>query len=86
MTDSVVILDVCKGKRPCRPPFVFTDKLWKLVVATWVEQYVDQPQKRPPVSTVLDRLKESVDDWEKAVNSVVSKQRQESGEYRLPFE
>lgn len=68
-----------KGERPDRPPLGFPDALWDLVNTTWVEQRVNQPQSRPLVSTVLNRLKERADQWDKSIVPVVPKRWRESG-------
>ena len=61
------MLKVVKGDRPSRPPSGLSETLWDLLVATWVEQYVQKPRSRPPVSTVLTRLNGCVDDWGKSI-------------------
>ena len=63
---ETVMFKVVKGDRPDRPPSLFSEKLWDLLVATWVTQYAQKPRKRPPVSTVLTRLKECVGHWRKS--------------------
>ena len=78
-----VICKVMDGNRPERPPSGFTDPLWDLLAETWLDQHFDEPQKRPPVSTVLDRLRESVGDWDKSITPVIPKQWEESGEYAM---
>ena len=72
---------VMNGGRPERPSSGFTGRLWDLLTETWLEQYVDQPQKRPPVSTILNRLKEDVDHRERTIHPVAPKQLEGSGEY-----
>jgi len=70
-----------KGDRPNRPPSGFSDTLWKLLIKTWVEQCVKGRRRRPTASTVLDRLKQDVDHWEKSIIPLVPRQWQESGRY-----
>ena len=71
------------GRRPERPPLGFTDPLWDVLTETWLEERVDQPQKRPLVSTILDRLKEDVGHWERTIHPVIPKRWEGSGEYRM---
>ncbi|KAF9648298.1 kinase-like protein [Thelephora ganbajun] len=73
-----VICKVMNGDRPVRPPSGFSDILWELTAATWAEQQVQQPQMRPSVSTVLDRLVKDVNRWEKSIIPLVPKQWQEN--------
>ena len=68
------------GNRPDRPPSGLNDPLWELLAETWLEQRVDQPQRRPPVSTVLGRLKEGVNHWDVTIIPAVPKQWEESSE------
>ena len=65
------MLKVIKGGRPDRPPSGFSETLWDLLVATWVEQHAQKPRERPSASTVLTRLKECVDDWGKSITALV---------------
>ena len=65
-SNAAIISKVVNGGRPRRPPG-FNDSLWDLLAETWLDQHFDEPQKRPPISTVLDRLRESVDDWGKSI-------------------
>jgi len=73
-----VVCKVMNGGRPDRPPSGFTDPLWDLLAETWLEQHIDQPQKRPPVSTTLDLLKKDVDHWERTIHPIVPKQWEET--------
>ena len=61
------MLKVMKGDRPDRPPSGLSKTLWDLMVATWVEQYAQEPCKRPSASTLLTRLKDCVDDWGESI-------------------
>ena len=61
-----VILKVVTGSRPKKPPSLFSDVLWKLLKESWVEEYARRSRRRPPVSTILDCLRESADHWEKS--------------------
>ena len=72
-----------KGDRPDRPPSGFSETLWNLVVATWVEQYAQKPRERPSASTVLARLKGCVDDWGKSIIPLVPKDWGNAGSCRL---
>jgi len=79
--NMTVIFKVMKGDRPDRPPLGFSDTLWKLLTKTWVEQRVKGPRRRPAASTVLNRLKQDVDHWEKSIIPLVPRQWHESGWY-----
>ena len=74
---------VMNGGRPDRPPSGFTDPLWNLLAETWLEEQLNQPQKRPPVSAILERLKDDVDHWERTIHPIVPKEWEGSGEYHL---
>ena len=74
---------VVKGVRPGRPPSGFTDKLWEMLVASWVEERAGEPQRRLPISVILDRLEESVEQWGKSIVPLVPNQRKESGRSRI---
>jgi len=76
-----VIFKVIEGGRPDRPPFGFSDKLWKLLMKMWVEQRVKGTRRRPSASTVLDGLKQDVDRWEKSIMPLIPREWQESGGY-----
>ena len=58
---------VLRGARPDRPPSGFTDQLWKLSTATWLEERGSEPQRRPSTSTILDRLNKEVDNWGRSI-------------------
>jgi len=76
---ETVIYKVMEGVRPDRPSSGFPDTLWELLVATWVVIDAQVPEGRPPASTVLDRLKEHVDDWGKSIIPLVPESWQEDG-------
>ncbi|KAF9648294.1 kinase-like protein [Thelephora ganbajun] len=76
--DVTVIHKVIRGDRPKRPRPGFSDKLWRLLLETWAAEYIRRPQRRPPASTILKRLGESVDQWEKSIVPLVPEQWQES--------
>lgn len=78
-----VIVKVVDGVRPKRPPLGFSDTLWELLTASWVKERARKRRRRPSVSTVLDRLKESVDKWEKSIVPLVPKQWDESRGYHI---
>jgi len=77
------MLKVMNGVRPDKPPSGLPDTLWGLLVATWVDQRAQEPGRRPPASTVLDGLKECVDDWGELIVPLVPKFWQEDGECRM---
>jgi len=52
-------------------------------MATWVVQHAQEPQGRPPACTVLDRLKECVDDWGESIVPLVPESWQEDGGCRV---
>ena len=58
---------VLQGERPDRPPSGFSDQLWELLVTTWRTEQGSQSPKRPPTSTILDRLEEDVRWWGKSI-------------------
>jgi len=71
------MLKVMDGVRPDRPPLGFSDTLWDLLVETWVVQHAQEPEGRPPASTVLNRLKGFVDDWGNTILPLVPESLQE---------
>ena len=71
------------GARPDRPPSGLSDTLWDLLVATWAVQHAQEPEGRPPASTVLDRLKEIVDDWGESIVPLVPEFWREDGGCRM---
>jgi len=71
------------GTRPNRPPSGLSDTLWELLVATWVVQHAQEPGGRPPASTVLDRLKEIVDEWGESIVPLVPEFWQEDSGCRM---
>jgi len=77
--NETVIFKVMDGVRPDRPPSGLSDTLWELLVATWVAQHAQGPEGRPPASTVLDRLKECVDDWGESIVPLVPESWREDG-------
>lgn len=55
MRDTTVVLRVCEGKRPTRPPYdlhALGDGVWGLIEACWAAQ----PEERPSTSQIVDRL------------------------------
>ena len=80
---ETVMLKVMKGDRPDKPPSGLSDTLWELLVATWVAQRAQESGGRPPASTILDQLKECVDDWGESIVPLVPKSWQEVGECRM---
>jgi hypothetical protein len=58
-----VIYKVIQGDRPDKPSEGISDALWESLVATWVAEDGPASKKRPSATTVLDQLKECVDDW-----------------------
>ena len=74
---------VMKGNRPDRPPSGFSETLWGLLVATWVEQYAQKPRKRPSASTVLTRLKKCVGHWGKSIIPLVPEDWKNTGSCRM---
>ena len=58
---------VLEGHRPDRPPSCFTDLLWQLLMATWLEEHGSELTKRPQPSTIRDRLNEEVNNWGKSI-------------------
>ena len=77
--NETVILKVAKGDRPDRPSSGHSDVLWNLLVVTWAAQYAQKPRERPPVSTVLARLKECVDDWGKSMIPLIPEDWEDVG-------
>ena len=77
------MVKVVGGDRPKRPPLGFSDTLWELLMASWAKERAQKRRRRPSVSTMFDRLKESVDDWEKSIVPLVPKQWEESCGYRV---
>ena len=71
------------GVRPDRPPSGLSDTLWELLVATWAVQHAQEPGGRPPAWTILDRLKETVDDWGRSIVPPVPEYWQD-GESHVP--
>ena len=71
------------GVRPDRPPSGLSDTLWELLVATWAVQHAQGSEGRPPASTVLDRLKEIVDDWGESIVPLVPESWREDGECHM---
>ena len=57
--------------------------LWDLLGETWVEQYAQKPRNRPPVSTVLTRLKECIGDWGKSIIPLVPEDWENTGWCRM---
>lgn len=77
--NETVMFKVVKGDRPGRPSPGFSETLWDLLVATWVEQYAQKPQERPSASAVLTRLKECVDDWGESIVPLTSEDWENTG-------
>jgi len=77
------MLKVMNGVRPDRPPSGLSDTLWDLLVATWVVQDAQEPGRRPPAWTILDRLKEIVDDWGRSIVPLVPESWREDGECHM---
>ena len=65
--EVAVMFKVLEGHRPARQPSCFTDPLWELLVATWLEEHGPEPPKRPRTSTIRDRLNEEVNNWGKSI-------------------
>ncbi|KAF9648290.1 kinase-like protein [Thelephora ganbajun] len=72
-----VIYKVIKGDRPGRPPGI-PNKLWELLMETWIAEPAGNPRKRPSTSAILHRLKGCVDYWGKSIVPLVPEQWQES--------
>jgi len=66
------------GGRPDRPSPGFSDTLWKLLTTTWVTEGGPKSKRRPPASTVLDRLKKDAEHWGKSIVPLVPKEWDES--------
>ena len=71
------------GARPDKPSLGFSEPLWDLLVATWVEHYAQKPRERPSTSTVLTRLKGFVDDWGESIISLIPEDQENTGSYRM---
>ena len=65
--EGAVTYKVLEGHRPDRQPSCFTDPLWELLMATWLEEHGPEPPKRPPTSTIRNRLNEEVNNWGKSI-------------------
>ena len=74
---------VIHGARPERPPSGFTDELWEMLVASWVEERAGKPQRRLPIPAMLDRLKEIAEQWEKSIVPLTPNQCNDNGERRI---
>ena len=74
---------VIHGARPERPPSGFTDELWQMLVASWVEERAGKPQRRLPIPAMLDRLKESIEQWEKSIVPLTPNQCKGKSGYRV---
>ena len=78
-TEPTVILEVAiRGKKPDRPPSGFSDALWNILLAAWDAEYGSQPSKRPPIQTILNRLKEDSDNWDQFIVPPASMRGEES--------
>ena len=53
------------------------------MVATWVEQYAQEPSKRPSASTVLTHLKYCVDDWGESILPLIPEDWENTGSCRM---
>jgi len=66
-----------------------SDTLWELLEATWVVRRAHEPQaqppvrRRPPASTVLDRLKRCVNHWGESIAPIIPASWEDSGECRM---
>ena len=78
-----VLLKLVGGDRPDRPPSGFSEPLWDLLVATWVERYAQKPCERPSASAVLIRLKECVDHWGKSITPPIPEDGEDTGSCRM---
>jgi len=76
--NETVTLKVMRGTRPNRPPSGLSDTLWELLVATWVVQQAQEPPRRPPACTVLERLKECVDHWGESIVPIIPESWEDS--------
>ena len=74
---------VVHGARPGRPPSGFTNELWQMLMASWVEERAGKSQKRLALPAMLDRLKESVEQWEKSIVPLIPNQCKENSESRI---
>ena len=53
-----------------------------MLVASWVEERAGKPQKRLTILAMLDRLRESVEQWEKSIVPLTPNQPKENSERR----
>ena len=54
-----------------------------MLVASWVEERAGKPQKRLSILAMLDRLRESVEQWEKSIVPLTPNQCKENSERRI---
>ena len=62
------MLEVMRGKKPDRPPSVFSDGLWDLLLAAWDAEHGSQPSKRPFIQSIVNRLQQDVGEWNQHID------------------
>jgi len=72
------MLEVMRGKKPGRPPSGFSDALWNLLLAAWDAEHGSQPSKRPSIQSIVDQLREDVDEWDQLIILPTLEQEEES--------
>ena len=61
----------------------FPDELWEMLAVNWVEERAGKAQRRLPVTAMLDLLKESVEQWGKAMVPQAPNQCEENSRHRI---